>query len=385
MDRVTRIKSDFSNRRFLPRIGKIRLGIKKLSSKTGKEFPSDVDYFVCPPEVQAIYGEKPTELLVMLPDDDPTVVFPQRLQMWQAGGLYCEGDMEKALRRQPDGSKKGITCPCPFLKTEQNPKGECDERASLMVVLPRVNMGACYQIDTGSAFGVTNINSTLDYVKNMVGRIAWVPLLLRRIPQKMSHGGVSMTKSIVTLILDADIATVNMLRESTKRILDSGRYQIEGPKDTPPSQEPVDEVVDEEPPSEEPIRLKVIMQPDGAIREAQAALPPVHPTVEAAKQKMLHPEPPTVDTKGRPAPPVGAQDDLYTLPEANAAAGAGRAVMDENGWQAWHKRIQEYPAVYVEARRRMGFLNDKAPVSRGARERFRVVCETVAAEQKVAL
>ena len=39
----------------LPRIGKIRLGIKKKHSN-GREYPAATDYFVCPPEVQAVYG-----------------------------------------------------------------------------------------------------------------------------------------------------------------------------------------------------------------------------------------------------------------------------------------------------------------------------------------
>ena len=44
----------------LPRIGKIRLGIKKKHSN-GREYPAATDYFVCPPEVQAIYGPEPKE------------------------------------------------------------------------------------------------------------------------------------------------------------------------------------------------------------------------------------------------------------------------------------------------------------------------------------
>jgi hypothetical protein len=55
----TRIK-DLSDKRRLPRLGKIRLGIKCKSVSTGNEYPKEVEYFVCPPEVQKVYGEKPT-------------------------------------------------------------------------------------------------------------------------------------------------------------------------------------------------------------------------------------------------------------------------------------------------------------------------------------
>ena len=54
----------------LPRIGKIRLGIKKKHSN-GREYPAATDYFVCPPEVQAIYGAEPKELTIVLPDRRP--------------------------------------------------------------------------------------------------------------------------------------------------------------------------------------------------------------------------------------------------------------------------------------------------------------------------
>ena len=59
-----------SDIRRLPRLGKIRLGIKETSSKTGNEYPKSVDYFVCPLEVQAVYGEKPRMLDIVFPAED---------------------------------------------------------------------------------------------------------------------------------------------------------------------------------------------------------------------------------------------------------------------------------------------------------------------------
>jgi len=79
MSNLKGFKSDFStidkvsDIRRLPRIkdGKIRLGIKKKVERTktvGKkkekswiEYPVEVDYFVVPPMVQAIYVENPKE------------------------------------------------------------------------------------------------------------------------------------------------------------------------------------------------------------------------------------------------------------------------------------------------------------------------------------
>ena len=42
----------------LPRLGKIRLGIKE-EGADGKLYPTPTDYFVCPDEVKKVFGEKP--------------------------------------------------------------------------------------------------------------------------------------------------------------------------------------------------------------------------------------------------------------------------------------------------------------------------------------
>src|SRR3990167_6183180 len=88
-----------SEQRRLPRLGKIRLGIKKISQRTGKEFPTETSYFVVPPEVAKIYGETPTELDVMIPVEDASVRIPQAYEMYGSGkGLKCIGDGELAYR-----------------------------------------------------------------------------------------------------------------------------------------------------------------------------------------------------------------------------------------------------------------------------------------------
>ena len=55
-----------------PRRGKIHLGIKVPYQKGGetKERPKEVDYLVCPPEVQAVYGEEPKEVTIKMTTKD---------------------------------------------------------------------------------------------------------------------------------------------------------------------------------------------------------------------------------------------------------------------------------------------------------------------------
>jgi len=67
----------------LPRLGKIRLGIKK-ETDSGTPYPTPTDYFVCPEEVRKVYGEKPRELRIMFPTDDELQWASQYLKCYSA-------------------------------------------------------------------------------------------------------------------------------------------------------------------------------------------------------------------------------------------------------------------------------------------------------------
>ncbi len=147
--------------RRLPRCGKIRLGIKvKKKTKDARckhkaneicfycSYPKEVNYFVCPPEVQKVYGKEPKELDVMIPVEDETVSFPQALKYYKANRLVCKGDLVNAMRRVQDltedqkkelngdipedkNSLVEISCPCPMLDEKK-----CSQVGNLMVILP---------------------------------------------------------------------------------------------------------------------------------------------------------------------------------------------------------------------------------------------------------
>jgi hypothetical protein len=204
--KFTRIKGDYSQVRRLPRLGKIRLGLK-VRNQAGKEYPTETEHFVCPPEVTAVYGEEPTELEVMLPSDNPEEVFVQKYAMYGAGaGLKCHGNGEQAERYNEQTKSWGIIqCPCSNLKSDENPKGACTPQSHLMVMLPKVSMGGCYQITTRSFHATVGINSSLDLIRALAGRIALVPLKLRRVPTVTQYNGSKKTHYILNLILDASL------------------------------------------------------------------------------------------------------------------------------------------------------------------------------------
>lgn len=242
--KFTRIKGDYSQVRRLPRLGKIRLGLK-VRNQAGKEYPTETEHFVCPPEVTAVYGEEPTELEVMLPSDNPEDVFVQKYAMYGAGsGLKCHGNGEQAERyNEQTKSWDVIPCTCPNLKSDENPRGACTPQSHLMVMLPKVAMGGCYQITTRSFHATVGINSSLDLIRALAGRIALVPLKLRRVPTVTQYNGSKKTHYILNLILDASLPQIAELRQNPEHLLIPARYQIEGPVDVNPESDPVDVVV----------------------------------------------------------------------------------------------------------------------------------------------
>lgn len=202
----TRIKG-ISERRRLPRLGKIRLGIKQVN-RQGISYPVETSHFVVPAEVARVYTDKPIELDIMLPLDDPEAVFPQRL-VWfgMSKGPKCMGDGEMARRLQEDGTWKDRECPCELLDQKK-----CSKRAYLLALLPTVSLAGVYQIDISSYHSIVDLNSGMDYVRALTGRLAMVPLKLCRVPRETHGSGRKEIHYPLQLRLNTDITLLNAIR-----------------------------------------------------------------------------------------------------------------------------------------------------------------------------
>lgn len=226
--KFTKIKTPDSPRNIirLPRMGKIRLGIK-VESKTKIDkngnpviYPQECDYFVCPDEVKAKFGNEPKSLPVMLPVENEEMFLRQYYACY--GGnqkLKCQGDGEIAERRVEGGIEK-IACPspefCDFAKANA-----CKARTDLMMVLPDINCGAVYQLSTGSVTSDIDIRSGIEMAKHLFGRCSWVPMMLIREEKKIPDPttGKMTTHFPVKLYPIATVSEANAIREDTKRIL----------------------------------------------------------------------------------------------------------------------------------------------------------------------
>jgi len=210
---------NLSDARRMPRLGKIHLGVKKDKKKDGTPcapYPTEVDYFVCPPEVQKVAGDKPTTLKIMIPVEETERFFPQYYKRYTTSLLQCKGDGEKAFCWADEGGLKEIPCPCDFLKS-----GECKQIGIFCFLMPDVQGFGIYQITTSSKNSIIDLNSGLDMIRAIAGRVRMIPLILKR--EKMetqrieAEGGKPKKSTHYTMKIDLDEKmTLRQLQQSAQ-------------------------------------------------------------------------------------------------------------------------------------------------------------------------
>lgn len=217
-----------SEQRRLPRLGKIRLGIKKVSPRTKAEYPAATDYFVCTTEVQAVYGEKPKRLDVIIPVEDEEIWASQYYRQYsRSRGLVCKGDGE-TCRRMIDTKtgdiagknteavdwREGLPCMgrgCPDYKSKA-----CQEVMNLQFLLPKVDGLGIWQIDTGSIHSIMNINNCAEMIRAMTGRVSWIPLVLSLEPTEVTNPDDGKKKTVHCMMLRYEGNAEQLLTTSEK-------------------------------------------------------------------------------------------------------------------------------------------------------------------------
>ncbi len=231
-----------SETRRIPRLGKLRLGIKvkTIRKSDGQEIevPKAVDYFVVASddpemvkEFKAIYGEQPRELPICFPTDHPDDWSSQFYRNYTAGrGLVCKGDGESASRLvfteqatlldpptagpDPSGKRpvewKDIPClgrDCPHCQARR-----CKPLMMLQFILPRLRGLGIWQLDTSSVNSIININSGVELVRRITGgRIAMRELILKVVPVEVSPEG--QKKTVFVLQLDIQGLLTDLARQ----------------------------------------------------------------------------------------------------------------------------------------------------------------------------
>jgi hypothetical protein len=230
-----------SDKRQLPRIGKIRLGVKVQNQKK-TEYPKAVDYFVVNEDpstpgwavkaFKEVYGDKPRELDVMLPTNERDAFFPQFYRRYGSGsGLLCKGDGETAFEVNKDTGEM-VEIVCDPTECEWYAKKHCRMVGTLQFLLPRVNGLGVWVVDTSSYHSIVNLNSAIEFIKGLTGgRIALMPLKMNLVPKEVQVDGKKKIIHVLEIAHD-QMRLEDVLRDSRKSAAQLLLPQVD--LDTPP-------------------------------------------------------------------------------------------------------------------------------------------------------
>lgn len=210
------------------RLGKIKLGIKVKNEQTGKEYPTDLDYFVVPDNYKDKLGDKPKELFIVLPNPMLEQNFTTKAAVYRSNGAkWCSTQDDVHAKRFQDTGRKTVPkkpgdtikpifdyCQigCPAKACEYRQTGECKERGFFNFMIPAVDAIGTFLLRPTSQVGITNIYTVLKVVESYCARrpngMAGIRLRLYREPQQFfkdikGDGQLAaITKYIVNLELD---------------------------------------------------------------------------------------------------------------------------------------------------------------------------------------
>ncbi|GAI92149.1 unnamed protein product [marine sediment metagenome] len=160
---------EVSDVRRMPRLGKIRLGIK-VEPEGKNPYPRATDYFVVPDEIKELVGNTPKKLNIMFPTEKPDEFAQQWLRCYSfTQGLVCKGDGSTAIRKidvETGDIARHTTQEWVFKDwgcdpdtCEQYSEKQCRRVMNLLFLIPDVPGLGVWQLDTTSFYSIVNVNS----------------------------------------------------------------------------------------------------------------------------------------------------------------------------------------------------------------------------------
>lgn len=211
-----------SEQRQMPRLGKIRTGVKVANKSGNGEHPESVDYFVLPEELAGIFGDKPKSLPIMFPVEDEAKFASQYYKAYSSfRGLVCKGDGETCWRlidtKTGDFAHRDTVetirkeLPCSGRDCTLYQQKKCKEVMNLQFLLPSVPGLGVWQLDTSSYHSIVAVNSAVELIRNICGRISMIPLRLTIEPKEVSPDGKKKTVNILQIRTDITLAEIQKL------------------------------------------------------------------------------------------------------------------------------------------------------------------------------
>lgn len=278
--------------------------------------------------MQAIYGEKPKELDIIFPVE----LWPEQwYKAYSASrGLVCKGDGKQATALVDPATGKFATAASPSVELTEigcdtdscglYEKGQCHRIMNLQFIIPKVKALGVWQLDTGSVNSIININSSLDLIRGITGRISMIPMKLVVEPQEAQVEGKKKTIHVLKLVVERSFNELVELPSLPRASVLLPSSDTEAPDDLYPegivAQEP-----DETPPA-------VAARPGPARRRKPAGLLPAakpeEPKADAAPA-------PCSRERGSVTPETNAKANHYLAAEATGLTGL--KLLKSKGWE----------------------------------------------------
>ena len=215
-----------------PEIGRIRKGAPKETNKPGK----DLTYFRVEfdeEEKQATaifhktYGGTPSELNILLPFNSVDENFDAWREAYVAGGLVHRCDGERVwYENDPESGEQLVVNRIPEEQCDRS--SGCKPTGRLKVLIPELQRLAYLTVLTGSTHDVMNIARQLEALLQINGKLAGVPLKLRRRPVKISTPSgtdgkrARRTKSLLSIEADPEWVRHKLLSMKAAALPDNG-------------------------------------------------------------------------------------------------------------------------------------------------------------------
>jgi hypothetical protein len=215
-------------------------------------------------DIMRAYPSRPTELGIILLDDDPEAVFRTSFAWWTATECKCHGELvqigdrwkmqaTRRTKQHPDGEpwpgnyvyKGGPKDGQPYEQCGDGcpdyELGDCKPSGDLYFILEKFPIfGGVVKIHTSSYQSIKNISSFLNQVYGTFKRLRGMKAKLKMGPEKISYGDKtgrhSTTAQILRLEIDAtgtmgelvdNMTETARLFDDTRKMLGVGRIQIE--------------------------------------------------------------------------------------------------------------------------------------------------------------
>lgn len=211
--RIIRQVNEVGARLGVPRAGTLHIGEKRISPKTGKEYPCALDYFKASDDrggsIATLFhrelGEKPQTIQVIFPSDDAELVCKETYEMRDsAGKVLAEGDGENFIVWNGEKRIPMTTRDYPDLMDKLAHRYESEWKVTLVLrfLVPAVRgVWGYWQLTTkGSASSIPQVRDVFDAFLERNGKISGVIFDLSVKVVKSSKPGDSSKFPVLSLL-----------------------------------------------------------------------------------------------------------------------------------------------------------------------------------------